>query len=402
MSGIGEDQRAQGVYDPGELCLCIVVCFSAAELRRLAESMGAANDVAWGRGVNDAARDLVRHFDRRRDLPSLVARLREAKPLVEWPEPKEEAGASPFAPPPPLAPLPQAGPPPAPLANPGELSGPSGPPLIDPYLGKPTAPAETVIDAPTKRAPESSPAQASRAPSSGTSSQGFAWPGTHGDGSPEKPGAGRGIDPKILILVSAFTLLAALIAFIAGRAGAPSSSEAGATAGDKSGAKKGDTNEGDEPAEEPTTPAAILAYDIERALTNVARACELPVRGAPGEDILLRVFDRCGPQPAPIRPGAFDPLPPGPDSPAARPNEGNPGGATQRPAGNGRPAPQRPDSPPMNKAPGGECMGSCDSEQRSCNARCGKEPTQSTLYAEYTSCLGRCLSSASRCRLNCK
>lgn len=399
--------------------------------------MGASDDIALGRGANEAARELVRHFEKRGQLDALLAKLRDERPLVEWPE-AEPAPPSPYAPPmdpidavelnPSMesgAPLPSPGtlssssaplPSPgtlsssssAPLPSPGALSPPSGPPLIDPFLAKPAGPTVPMADAPPKSASADRGSSPPRPPA-GPSSQGFAWPGTVGGGA-EPSAPSRGIDPKIFIVVSGLMLLAALIAFIAGRSGSSSGSSADASstaepAGKKSGDGASDDTGADgegATASGPPTPGSILAHDIARSLANVARACEIPIRGAVGEDVLLRAFDQCGPPPAPVRPIA-DPLPPRQDDPlAGRPNDNGGGAGAQRPAGNAQRPANNPQPPPPATPPGGECMRSCDSEHRACTNRCGKEPTQSSLYAEYTGCLSRCLTTASRCRLSCK
>ncbi|HVY48912.1 MAG TPA: hypothetical protein VHB21_23645, partial [Minicystis sp.] len=75
-------------YDPVELRRRIVVAFSAGELQKFADELGVAGAVRWDRGHAEAARDLVREFERGYGgLTTLVDRLRAAKPLVEWPEP---------------------------------------------------------------------------------------------------------------------------------------------------------------------------------------------------------------------------------------------------------------------------------------------------------------------------
>jgi hypothetical protein len=411
VNGTAFGQRARVGYDPAELCRCIVVCFSTGDLRQVAESLGAAEGINWSRGTNEAARDLVRHFERKADLDTLVAKLREVRPLVEWPEP-----ALPDAP---------AAPPSEPLANPGALSlgaptaanpgdtaiaeplanagdipagalpsaetdagAPPPPPPPAPLPPPPAPPAATITDT-----SESASRSVRGAPPPASSS--FAWPGTVGGGAgAEQPAASRGIDPKILVIVSGLTLLAALIAFIAGRSGASPAAPSPDPAGSASpnAAAGGD----------PEGPAARLSDSITRSFANVARACEIPSRGALAEDILLRAFDQCGPQQAPVRPAA-EPLPPDPTSPRF----GGAGAGNDDGAAAPRPAAPRPAAPkagglPADNGPGSECMRGCDGEHRTCKDRCGKEPTQSTQYAEYQGCLSRCLSAASKCRLGCK
>jgi len=404
-----------GAIDPADLSRRIGVCFSAGDLRRLAEGLGVDDAVAWDRGTSAAARDLVRVFERKNNLRALLAKLREVRPLVEWPEPEEAApsaegggggGDLAFAPPalagpgylvgsepvaadasdaaataglePIFAPVDQASPPPI-------------PPLVPPPIPPSTPPAATVIEpasVTSSRAPLSAASPSGRAP-------GAAWPGMI-----ETPKAeGRGIDPRLLILVPALTLLAAIVAYFAGRAGTPSS-ETPATAATGSPTSAAEAG-GDVFS---NTPGGRVAEAISRSLSNVARACEIPLRGPATEDILVRAFDQCGPPVAPPR-SIPDPSPPRSAQSDADPQAGGraapAGGAADRP---GPRAPVVPKAPalPTDTGPAAACMNSCQSEHNTCKGRCGKEPAQSSLYEAYQACLGRCLSTASKCRLQCK
>lgn len=380
-------------YDPADLSRRIGVCFSAGDLRRLAEGLGVDDAVTWDRGTGPAARDLVRVFERKNNLEALVAKLREVRPLVEWPEPEgaEGGGGAPaFAPPA--------------LDGPGHLVGfePAAPAVSEPAaagsdgtsaLGDQALPlpalqppAPTVIEPATvtsSRAPLSTAApHSARAP-------GAAWPGMAEAPKTEA----RGLDPRLLILVPALTLLAAIVAFFAGRAGT-STPEATAPAATVSPAGA------PEAGEVSNTPGGRVTEAISRSLANVARACEIPLRGPVTEDILLRAFDQCGPPVAEPR------TTPDPSSPQAggsdphAPNRGaRAGGAAARPR-----APAVPKAPdlPVDNGPAAACMNNCQSEHNTCKGRCGKEPAQSSLYEAYQACLGRCLSTASKCRLQCK
>lgn len=429
-----EGQGARAVYDPMELCRRIVVCFSTPELTRLAESLGVRDAVTWGRGTSEAALSLVRFFERKRDLETLVMQLRRERPLVEWPEP---AGPSQWAPPgatEPGAPaaletasgsagseLPQktvTDTPPG--AAPGAPDAPDAPVtagapdalgiafIASPALGglAAEAPAPTTSGSAHSEPRADRPPPSAALPSSGASlnappSQAApVWPGTVStEATPQA--AGRGLDPRILIVVSACTLLAAVVAFIAGRAGAPAAAPSSATAAPGGEAASARAN--------PDGAAARIADAIERSLANVARDCEIPVRGAPTEDILLRAFNQCGPAPAsPRRPAGNTMTAPG-EGPGAPGEPGRADAQGDRPAANDQPAAGRPRTaaPKTADAPGGTgpdaaCMGRCTQEHQSCKGQCGKEPTQSTLYAEYQGCLSRCLMAASKCRLGCQ
>jgi hypothetical protein len=155
-------------------------------------------------------------------------------------------------------------------------------------------------------------------------------------------------------------------------------------------------------AEVSNTPGGRVAEAISRSLANVARACEIPLRGPATEDVLLRAFDQCGPPVAEPR------TTPDPSSPRAGGSDANPQAPEPRaPAGGGAARPRAPAVPkapdlPVDNGPAAACMNNCQSEHNTCKGRCGKEPAQSSLYEAYQACLGRCLSTASKCRLQCK
>lgn len=406
MSGAGAGQRGRGGYDAAEIIRGIGVSFTAAQLERLAASMGVSGEVSFGRGVGEAARDLVRHFERKGQLGTLVAKLREAKPLMEWPE-LPEGGEGAGAADPDARWMGAQGNPVVSVSNtsvsqdnPGVLSGSSGSAHIDPFLAKPAGLTVTAGDEAPKSGGAEGAASGSGEGSPGArrglgaapSSQGYTWPGMTG-GDAEESAPSRGVDPRIFIVASALMLVAVVIAFIAGRAGAPSAAPAGEDAGTPG-------ERGAEQAQAPSGPAAMVASDIRRALAGVARACEVPVRGDAEEDVLLRAYDQCGPRPAlPVRP-LSDPLPPNPDSPTAA-KSAEPAAGARNAGAPRRDAPRQAELP-VDRSSAAQCMRGCDTTQRTCNSQCGAEPTQGTQYAEYQACLGRCLRDASKCRLACK
>jgi hypothetical protein len=181
-------------YDPADLSRRIGVCFSAGDLRRLAEGLGVDDAVAWDRGTGPAARDLVRVFERKNNLEALVAKLREVRPLVEWPEAEGSGvevggGDAAFAPPA--------------LDGPGHLVGfePAAPAASEPAaagsdgtsgdqappLPAPQPPAATVI--------EPAPVTSSRAPLSTAAPHSARAPGAAWPGMAEAPKTeGRGLD----------------------------------------------------------------------------------------------------------------------------------------------------------------------------------------------------------------
>lgn len=389
--------------DAADLSRRIGLCFSAGDLRRLAEGMGVEDAIAWDRGTGPAARDLVRAFERKNNLGALLAKLREVRPLVEWPEAApaaDDGGDARFAPPAALdGPGYLVGSEPQAALDLGVISGPEEeaqaapqpiPQAILQPIPQPIPQAATVIDPViSTRAPLSAGAPLSgRAP-------GAAWPGMVDAPKPES----RGLDPRLLILVPALTLLAAIVAFFAGRAGSPKPEGAAqaATASPTAAAEAGG-------AEFSNTPGGRVAEAISRSLANVARACEIPLRGPVTEDILLRAFDQCGPPAAPPRP-IPDPSPP--RSADVDPQAQDRGTFTGGAAAADRPGPRAPVVPkapdlPVDTGPAAACMNSCQSDHNACKGRCGKEPAQSSLYEAYQACLGRCLSTASKCRLQCK
>jgi len=360
----------------------IAVCFSVGELRALADSLGVGG-VPWDRGIQEAAREVVRQSERYAGLPALVAKLREVRPLMEWPEPA--AAAQPA-----LKPLPttlaseiaQVQAPPALSASPGTL-GPAppqpllqapppqtlaaqaepsqAPPLVDPYAAPP-GPRAIQVPRPTA---------------------GTAWPGVTGE-APAKAPTG-GIDPRIFFAVAGLMVVAALIAYLAGRAStasAPPDAAAASPSGSPAPARAGG-------------PAALAAGALARSFANLARECELPASAGVSSLVIQRAFERCGPGAPPRRvhvptPSSSDPS--APATPTAEPAQGK--GRRQGRAANGAPT----EAPPVAKG----CTGACDATHAACRAHCGPEPQESSAYEGYERCLGRCLSEASRCRLSCR
>lgn len=74
-------------YDAQDLRRRIPVCFTIGELYTFATKLQVPQTPAWSNNPQEAARDIVRHFERSGALAFLVEALRETKPLVEWPEP---------------------------------------------------------------------------------------------------------------------------------------------------------------------------------------------------------------------------------------------------------------------------------------------------------------------------
>jgi hypothetical protein len=406
--------------DAGELKRRIAVCFSATDLRIFAEEIGLGHIASWERGVQEGARELVRHFEREHALPDLLEKLREARPLVEWPEPVAlSAPGLAFVPgPAPALASPQGvdsrgtlGPsspagnapgyltygPAQPTSSPGHLG--SGPPMSSPgHLGsappQPMSSPGYLGSAPPQ--PMSSPGYLGSAPAYSESAElpppsglgpasrsDLKWVPPGHEPAPAEP-ARTGIDPRILIAVSALMVLGAGIAYLAGRA----SSSGPAPVAGASAAPAGRS-----PSYRTDGPAGRAAQVFERSLTNVARACEVPMSGSPDTDILASAFEQCGPLP-PDSPRRLR-LPPSdldPPAPTAEP---------ARPRGPARPGADRRETNPPPSGGEGDCISGCDGQHKICRSSCGPEPKQSSEYAGYQACQGRCLTRASLCRRAC-
>ncbi|APR81150.1 Vegetative cell wall protein gp1 precursor (Hydroxyproline-rich glycoprotein 1) [Minicystis rosea] len=369
------------VYDAVELRRRIVVAFTPGEMRELAEQLGVGGSIAWDRGAQEAARELVKQCERYAGLSTLVAKLREARPLVEWPEPSGTAASAPAFPA--AAPVPM----PAPFAA-AAPAAPVGPAIADPFA--PAAP--TLASGPppsTAFAPAVFPTTPGAVPPAAPSHVASPSPAPFWPEAPAPaPAQPRGIDPRILVAVAGLMLLAAVIAYLAGRASSASPTAGAAPNGSSvaATARRGDG------------PAAYAADALARSLDNVARTCEQRSAGGDGELVFRRVYERCGPMPLPTRP--YSPPPPTPlPEPSASADDAprEPAARSRRPGRGGGDAPAN-DAPP----PARGCMGACDADHRSCMSHCGPEPTDGAAEEGYRRCLGRCLADVSRCRLGCR
>ncbi|MRG92464.1 hypothetical protein [Polyangium spumosum] len=385
------DEGERPSYDPAEVRRSITLCFSARDLRELAEGLGAAG-LPEGRGIQDMAREVVRHFEKQGTLDRLVEALKQARPLMEWPAPlarSNAAAAAPaFPPPPPLAPLtpePEAAPAPAPAPEPAAAPAPT---LVEP------APAPPLVEPP--RGPEAPLLRDPYAP---------VWPGTSAPREPTRPVDGRRF--TLLFAIAAVVIVVASVgAFLIGRAGSDSSGPAPLLAGTDAMAK------GERPLRE-SGPSRLAADAVRRSLGNLARGCDLPLgpNEEPGTELFQMAYDQCGMRPMigrppsavrPTRPadsagapsgggsGLFDPQPTLPP-----PNRAAP--ATQQQPRKTQAAPDKP-ALPDNTA----CVDRCSATQKQCNRGCGGEPKLSSEYGRWQQCQAQCLQSASRCRLACQ
>lgn len=338
-------------YDPVELRRRMAVCFSGPELRELAESLGVAGQVGWDRGPSESSRDLIKQFEKYYGLGILVAKLRELRPLVEWPEPADPA----------------ARPSPA-LAAKTIAAAPLVVPALDP------------LDIPASGAPFQDPMSP---PSSGAPRAPIApaWPGTSRPAT-AAPAAPTGIDPRLLLVVAGLTVLAALIAYAAGRASRPPNA-----APEASGSAPPAT------PQRPPGPASRAADTFRRSLDRVVRSCDLPTGTDRDASILGLALGHCGLQlRTPMSALTAPPLEP------IIVNDRPPPTTRVRPPKTSK-DPAQAVTPPTSK--GDACIAACEVDRRSCNDHCGAEPTESSLYDGYMRCRSRCLSATSHCRLAC-
>jgi len=130
-------------YDAQDLRRRMLVCFTIGEMFALAAKLQVPQPPSWSNNPQEAARDIVRHFERSGALAFLVEALREAKPLVEWPEPL------------PL-PVPPAPPPTPPPAAPA-VTAPAASPVISPAptVSPVASPIPAASPAPTRGTPPS-------------------------------------------------------------------------------------------------------------------------------------------------------------------------------------------------------------------------------------------------------
>ncbi|WP_437670888.1 hypothetical protein [Sorangium sp. So ce131] len=354
---------ASTARDAAEIRGRIAACFSLIELRRFADELGVTG-VSWDRGIKEATHELVRRFEQRGELWSLVAHLRDARPLVEWPDmrtvPPPSSIAHTAADIPRPAPLPKLTP--IPVPTPAEIATLAPP--IPPTTRTPVTPASPFAAAPVVGAG----APAARAPGAARARA----PAT----------AARRIDPRLLLAALGLVVASLVVAFLMGRASSDPADPA-AVAAPSSDAPPA-------PALRPEGLATRVVAAVDRRIESVARVCEIPP--GPADEVMRRAFERCGPA-----------LPPPSQRAAAG---GSRDAAEAAPAGQDvRPPPPsaaEPRAPEAGGKAGAGCLGACERRHRACRAtQCGREPTQGSQYQRYQSCLSDCLEQASKCRLGC-
>lgn len=401
MSDAHSPLAPRPTYDPNELRRCIALCFSPKDFRTFAENLGVSNLGPWDRGIQDGAREVVRHFERLGTLDQLVAKLAEARPLMEWPAPQTTTSASPFPDAPPFAPAPdsasiplESGAPDTVVTAPPTVSSPAPPTVPSPSpFAPPLEPAAPIVSPPKPIATTISPPEPIlRDP--------FApgFPGTAGPSAAnDKQLEGRKFAPIIAGAVALITIITIGI-FLAVRVGKNPDSATSEVVGGR--------------PLRPEGPARLAAEAMKKSLESLARGCDLEVpRGTDvGVWLFAAAYGQCGtrlsiafpppglrvdkprsvnsPDPADID----DAVPNAP--PANTPRQTNPGRDVAP-----RPAP----APAPVKAQGSDgCVEKCAATQKQCNRGCGSEPTSSSAYERWQSCQTQCLSTASKCRLACQ
>ena len=200
-----------------------------------------------------------------------------------------------------------------------------------------------------------------------------------------------GVHQKIIVLgglaemsEKGLTVLAALIAYAAGRASRPPTAapEAAGSA----------LPVGSAAPQKPAGPAMRAAGAFRRSLDRVVRSCDLPTGSDRDASILGLALAHCGltlraPASALTAP-PLDPIITNDRPPSTR----------VKPARTSKDPAQAP-IPVTSK--GDTCIAGCETDRKSCNDHCGAEPTESSLYDGYMRCRSRCLSATSHCRLAC-
>jgi hypothetical protein len=360
--------------DHPELRRNVQLAFTLNELRQLAKDWGIDTPEAWDESLESAARAIVRQAERSIGTSELIRRLKQRKPLVEWPEiPVDDTRWQGVATPDardgmtdvvaPMserkqAPLPQ---------------GPIAPTLID--LGDlATSSSEA---APSEAAPSSAPASTAAPPSTsreprGPPSAGMANPWISAPPKPET----SSIPMRTAIVIGVVALATIGLAFGAGifwraRGSAVDAKSDGVG------------------VPHPLADRAILLF--EDALVDVAQRCKLTKSsGFSPIEILGAAQDECGIA-LPTTRGSIPE-----DDVSSR----------ERVAPKTKPARERegPAIAPIQRDPtrgGTTCASKCAKQKSSCKSACGNEPSDASQYDAWQSCTSKCYASESRCRTSC-
>ena len=444
----------------------MLVCFTIGEMFALAKKLQVPETPAWSNNPQEAARDIVRHFERSGALAFLVEALRESKPLVEWPEPLPLP--VPPAPPPVAAPAPSAASP-APRVAPTVI-GPDSSGSARAGVGG----GATVLGVPAPQALEfadtalEAPLDASHGdrPTPITDVSEAMLAGVKRSTPPAAPAgpAAAGFAPAVMprpgepmASPPAFSEVPAIPAPAkmpdlapASRGVAPAGSEAPRSAAwpgtrpaqPAEAAKKAPdprvlmgigagvllvligvaflagrassssgsgsaSGSGEAAPSDRVEIAQTAANALGTALLRVAKACQIDPATLRGRSLFEVAYRRCGPLPqqAPTGPrigGGIDPPDVDPTTPTAPLDPVDP---QPTPGKKGKPGGAKPGSDPAPTQPstgGSSCLSNCQRSHSSCTSRCGAEPQQGSQYDAYQSCLSGCLKALSQCKMGCQ
>ncbi|MEM6791759.1 MAG: hypothetical protein AAF715_29845 [Myxococcota bacterium] len=375
---MADSRTPSSVADPPPLDLValrrtLAMSFTRGEISDFAVAFGLHLDREGA--ADDAARQLLRAVTNAGAERRLLSHLREAKPLVVWPElpPERETSHAPAetAPTVPGAPLDLGG---GPIPSAG--SAPAA-------AARSVASAATDGHAPVKLAPDG-PSGGERSPQSPADAKIAAAPLVDPFlEAPDALAAGQGNEAASARLV-ATVAVALSIGLVGGGAftlwmmrdrattaptPAPTSSA---------------------PSPDAASVSQLAADMLAGSVGAVVDACD--VARPPDESartVLADAFDNCRrldtlPRPRPLRP-------PPPRRPAA-----------ERPAPVRGTTPARPSRPSQRRSVTGTCLNRCHSAYLDCQrTRCGEEPQSARAYPEWQRCKGGCLPDYSTCRQGC-
>lgn len=334
---------------------------------------GEAAEPLGALGTTELAHQLVRVGAKTLGLQELLVRLRAEKPLFEWPvlDDHDERWAGPMS----LR------------MDPAPPSTAEVPPSDTLVMGAPSDSSLGDLTAPEEPPPE--------APLGGASREGAL---------PEEPPSSRSVVSEPAAPPStrwlAFAAIAGLVVGLAGVAFA-----VGTWVG--RGRQEPVANEPTvQRAPRTRTPAGRASTLLDKALTAVGLVCDVNVDGELSVEILEMSLEACGRDEVDklrrqrerealedrledVRPRMPDPAS---TSAPQRPRGGAPADRTDAPDPRGGGA----------AAPRPSCRQSCAAGRSSCQADCGKEPSDAARYGPYQTCISHCVADESRCRLGCR
>lgn len=433
-------------FDSNDLRVRVQSSFSTGEMKRLLMGWGASPEELEG-DANSLATRVVRVGFRRFGLAELMHKLRGEKPLTEWPDPSSEPderwagppsralsqplqptlmdvpvgdekwmGLSPKSAPVEAAPVSQQPSSRAPFAL--TVHNPE-PEVVLPDLGsEPTGstPSPPVIEAPVSQAapsaPVSVPSPVAAPPSSRQpQSRGLIFSdfeAMRAANSPRpQPG---GVSYRTLAIAGGLVLLLGLLAFGAGllwQARRGSRIIAAPSIPDRVNAEGRGRG-----------PAGRAADLMDTSLLRVADLCGLTVTGTPSTEIFALSQAACSREEVQrekrseerkrarrtlgIDDTDFDPTPPSripaDDIDDAIDEPPPPRRPVPRPVGDD-PAPAKRNPASVQAPP--SCTAKCQSARSDCDASCGREPADASMYNRFQACTGACISQETRCRRAC-